>query len=54
MIVSGAPERIPNHACEILAMAVDMLALINTMRDPTNGNPMKIRLGNKLIRNFKV
>jgi hypothetical protein len=48
MIVSGAPERIPNHACEILSMAVDMLALINTMRDPTNGNTMKIRLGNNI------
>ena len=46
MIVSGAPERIPNHACAILGMAVEMLALINTMRDPTNGKPMKIRLGN--------
>ena len=46
MIVSGAPERIPNHAFEILSMAVEMLALINTMRDPTNGNPMKIRIGN--------
>jgi hypothetical protein len=52
MIVSGAPERTPNHANEILEMAFDMLALINTLRDPISGKPMKIRIG-KIILKFK-
>jgi hypothetical protein len=45
MIVSGAPERTPDHAIEILEMAFDMLSLINTMRSPVTGKPMMIRIG---------
>ncbi len=45
MIVSGAPERTPNHASEILDMAIDMVDLINTFKNPASGKPMAIRIG---------
>ena len=45
MIVSGAPERTPDHAIEILEMAFEMLELINTLRNPATGKNMKIRIG---------
>ena len=59
MIVSGVPDRIPNHASEILEMAIDMLVLINTIRDPVSGSPMRIRIGTlifcfQFILNFQV
>jgi hypothetical protein len=46
MIVSGAPERTADHALEILEMAFDMLSQINTLRNPSSGKPMMIRIGN--------
>ena len=46
MIVSGAPNRTSNHACEIIEMSIDMLSLSNTLRDPVTGKPIMIRIGN--------
>ena len=45
MIVSGAPERTPDHATEILDMAFEMLEQINLLRNPVTGKPMMIRIG---------
>ena len=45
MVVSGAPERTPNHALEILEMGFDMLNQINSLRNPITGKPMAIRIG---------
>ena len=45
MIVSGAPERTPDHAIEILEMALEMMVEINTLRNPATGKTMRIRIG---------
>ena len=49
MIVSGAPERTPDHAIEILEMAFDMLLHIKLLRNPVTGKSMMIRIGTKEI-----
>ena len=51
MVVSGLPwlscTKIKNyHATEIVEMAFDMLDNIATLMNPTNNQPMKIRIGN--------
>jgi hypothetical protein len=48
MIVSGAPERTPNHAVEILETAFDMLRQIKTLKNPVSGQPMMIRIGKNI------
>ena len=45
MIVSGAPERSPDHAIEILEMALEMMEEINTLKNPATGKTMMIRIG---------
>ena len=50
MIVSGAPERTPDHAIEILEMALDMLVLINTLKNPATGKTMRIRIGTQFFK----
>ena len=49
MVVSGLPERTEKHAIEIVEMAFDMLNNIATLPNPTNNNPMKIRVGKQRI-----
>jgi guanylate cyclase len=49
MIVSGAPERTPDHAIEILDMAFEMLEQIHTLRNPATGKTMRIRIGLKKL-----
>lgn len=49
MVVSGLPERNPNHAQEIIDMGFDMLAAISTLRNPATGETMMIRIGIFLI-----
>ena len=50
MIVSGAPERTPDHAIEILEMALDMLEHINSLRNPATGKAMRIRIGTQFLK----
>jgi class 3 adenylate cyclase len=45
MIVSGLPDPNENHAVEILEMSIDMLNEISSMRNPSTGEPLKIRIG---------
>ncbi len=48
MVVSGLPERNPNHAVEIMQMGFDMLAAISTLKNPltkANDSSMMIRIG---------
>jgi hypothetical protein len=46
MVVSGLPERNPNHANEIMQMGFDMLAAIATLKNPlTKSFDMMIRIG---------
>jgi hypothetical protein len=47
MVVSGVPERITNHAIETIEMGTDMIAEISTLRNPINGKPVMIRVGNE-------
>ena len=51
MIVSGAPERTPDHAVEILNMAFEMLEQINMLRNPATGKTMRIRIG---LKNYSL
>jgi hypothetical protein len=45
MVVSGVPERFPNHAPEIIEMGLGMLTEISTLKNPSNGKAMMIRIG---------
>jgi hypothetical protein len=51
MIVSGVPERFSNHAVEIIEVGLGMLAEISMLKNPSNGKPMMIRIGN-MFKNF--
>ncbi|XP_065158756.1 soluble guanylate cyclase 88E isoform X2 [Atheta coriaria] len=45
MVVSGAPEKQANHAERICDMALDMVDAITTLKDPSTGQHLKIRVG---------
>ena len=46
MLVSGAPERIQNHANEILEVAHDILKLMMKFKNPVTKKHILIRIGN--------
>ena len=52
MIVSGVPEQVSNHAFEIMGMAIDILTLISTIRNPVSGGSLKIRIGKEKVVKF--
>ena len=54
MIVSGAPERTPDHAIEILNMAFEMLEQINSLRNPVTGKAMMVRIGKQLKSTYRL
>lgn len=37
MVVSGAPEKDPNHAEKVCDMALDMVEAITDLKDPSTG-----------------
>ncbi|XP_055701326.1 soluble guanylate cyclase 88E [Phlebotomus papatasi] len=45
MVVSGAPEKEPNHAEKVCDMALDMVDAIQDLKDPSTGSHLKIRVG---------
>jgi hypothetical protein len=51
MVVSGVPERIPNHATEIIEMGTDMIAEISLLKNPISGKAIMIRVGNNNNQN---
>ena len=49
MIVSGVPERTPNHAAEILETALDILLQMDQLKNPETGLPLNIQIGKLII-----
>lgn len=47
MVVSGAPEITVYHALNICNMALDMIASMVELSDPSTGGHMRIRVGKK-------
>lgn len=45
MVVSGAPEKDPNHAEKVCDMALDMVEAITDLKDPSTGTHLRIRVG---------
>lgn len=48
MVVSGAPEITVYHALNICNMALDMIASMVELSDPSTGGHMRIRVGKKI------
>lgn len=44
-VVSGAPQKEPNHAEKVCDMALDMIEAIKDLKDPSTGQHLKIRVG---------
>lgn len=49
MVVSGAPEITVYHALNICNMALDMIASMVELSDPSTGGHMRIRVGKKKL-----
>lgn len=45
LVVSGAPEIVPNHAERIADTTLDMLGVIHEIQDPSTGKHLNMRLG---------
>lgn len=45
MVVSGAPEKDPDHAEKVCDMALDMVDAITDLKDPSTGQHLRIRVG---------
>lgn len=45
MVVSGAPEKDPNHAEKTCDMGLDMIDAITDLKDPSTGQHLRIRVG---------
>ncbi|KFM56845.1 Soluble guanylate cyclase 88E, partial [Stegodyphus mimosarum] len=45
MVVSGAPDQEPCHAEKVCHMALDMVDVIGGLKDPSNGESLRIRVG---------
>ena len=48
MVVAGAPEKTKYHAHNICDMALDMVRSIDHLKDPSNGNNIQIRVGERV------
>ena len=44
-VVSGAPEKVANHAEKTCNMAIDMVDAITDLKDPSTGQHLRIRVG---------
>ena len=45
LIVAGCPNKAANHALKICDMAFDMMDGISMLKDPSNGEPIHMRIG---------
>jgi len=45
MVVGGVPNRINNHAIEVVKMAFSMLEQISQMQNPVTQKSIKMRIG---------
>lgn len=52
MVVSGAPEITVYHALNICNMALDMIASMVELSDPSTGGHMRIRVGKKNLNSL--
>lgn len=54
MVVAGVPNKTTFHAHHICDMALDMLSSIDHLKDPSTGDNIQIRVGQRTVQTLPL
>ena len=46
MVAGGVPDRLPTHAERVAGLALELLTIANTLKDPLTGKSLQFKMGN--------